>query len=298
MTSPPAPANQARTIAPQSWNRSATRTPACSSTISRHPWRSPRPPSDQLGPGILAAARGSRGPSAWSSGSRRSSGRSSRPSCRSGRGAPGRAGRPSRRRRSAASTVADPWPISVLPQRTVTEPSAWTRSDRRRHGLRARVGRRDADRLAPPRLCRRVPAQRLGGEREIGAEVGIDAADLRPWPLPGPEHVAPPDLERIESQAGGRLVHLRLAGQGDLRGAEAPEGAGRGRVRVDGRTGHVEGRDPVRARRAGWLPCARPAVSSPRRHRCSATSPHAGRGCDRLRRRRWQRGPARRRRGW
>jgi len=57
-------------------------------------------------------------------------------------------------------------------------------------------------------LERLAPPERLGGEFEIRLQVGIDPARLRPGPLSGVEDVSPPDLERIETESFGRLVHL------------------------------------------------------------------------------------------
>ena len=48
-----------------------------------------------------------------------------------------------------------------------------------------------------------------------------------------PERVAQPELERIDAQLAGQLVHQRLVGDRRLRHAEAAERAGRRAVRVD-----------------------------------------------------------------
>ena len=171
--------------------------------------------------------------------------------------------------------------------------------DGRRHRLGAGVGRREAD--APDRGPAgsgvSQPSSSAARSRSAG-QVGVDAADPRPRALPGQQHVAAPDLEAVEAEPFGRLVHLRFAGERDLRGAEPAERAGRRGVRVDRRAGDLEGRDTVRpAEPVGGL-ATRRAASSRRRPRCRGGSSPGGRGCGRRDRRRCAAGPWPRRRAW
>ena len=71
------------------------------------------------------------------------------------------------------------------------------------------------------------------------------------WPVgsvsPGRERVPQPQLDRVDVERGGELVHLRLGGEAGLHGAEAAHRAAGRVVRVDG--GRLEQR--VRRRRTG-----------------------------------------------
>ncbi len=170
-----------------------------------------------------------------------------------------------------ASTVDEPWPISVLPHMTVTDPSAQDPQDRGRDRLRPGVRGGEGDRLAAAGDRRGRPSRAPRPRRLRSASRSASIPRTRGHGRsPERQDVPAAKLERIETQPLGRLVHLRFGGEGDLRRPEAAERAGRRGVRVDDVAGHVERRDPVRARRAGWRPCGRRAASSPRSHRCPA----------------------------
>ena len=81
----------------------------------------------------------------------------------------------------------------------------------------------------------RSAAQRGPQRIEAGRQPALAASS---WPVAvavaGAERVAPADLERVEAELLGEVVHQRLVGDRRLRHAEAAERAGRRPVRVDG----------------------------------------------------------------
>ena len=94
--------------------------------------------------------------------------------------------------------------------------------DRRRDRLRAGIRRGDADGLAAPGDSGCVPVQLFGGQVDVGGQVGVDATGLGPGAFARREDVALPDLERVEPQPLGGLVHLRLTRRSVTCGAPKP----------------------------------------------------------------------------
>ena len=102
-----------------------------------------------------------------------------------------------------------PWPCVVLPAPP---------------GQADRVAR---ELLGRRRLERGRPADHLGGrERALDHLAGRQRVARR-------ERVQQPELDGVDPERGGELVHLRLAGEARLHGAEAAHRAARRVVRVD-----------------------------------------------------------------
>ena len=144
-------------------------------------------------------------------------------------------------------TARAPCPISTVLARTVALPSAWRRtiaSDTVGPMLAFII-------IATPRPRSAAaacgPANRLRGARQALLELAVDGGLAGREFLAVGEKVLPAQLDGIPIEAPGRVVEQRLEGPGELGHAEAPEGAARRRVRVDGpaRQRHVA--DAVRA---------------------------------------------------
>ena len=104
-----------------------------------------------------------------------------------------------------------------------------------------------ADRVAR-QLLRLGHRQRGGAADHLGDRAASPSIG---WPVgsmsPGRERVQQPQLDRVDPELGGELVHLRLGGEARLHGAEAAHRAARRVVRVDAGRLDQRVRDLVRA---------------------------------------------------
>ncbi len=119
-----------------------------------------------------------------------------------------------------ASAVALPWPISVLLELSVADPSEWRRTTAVETGAAPA-----SEALTATAVPRRRPASlgtACGGEGrgddvEVGQEVGVERSLAGHHGLAGAKEVAPAQLHRVEAEALGCLVDVQLAGERALR---------------------------------------------------------------------------------
>ena len=114
-----------------------------------------------------------------------------------------------------------------------------------------RPGCEQSDRDAAPhvRPFRLVPADGGGDLLDVADEVRVERLAAGPELLAGRAEVRPAQLERVDAAAPRDLVDLRLRDPLEMRRAERPVGARRGRVRVDARGVHPVGGEAVGTRR-------------------------------------------------
>ena len=109
----------------------------------------------------------------------------------------------------------------------------------------------DADPAAPARRQRVAPADGVGGLADRLLPVAVGRLVARHDLLAAAGEVAQPDLQPVDAQAPGGLVHLRLHRPGDLRRPEPAERRRRRGVRQQARGRAPGHRAPGRARTSG-----------------------------------------------
>ena len=147
-----------------------------------------------------------------------------------------------------ANAVRGPWPISVVPTRTTTRPSASSRQTALETGCApAASSPTETPRPTSGAFSSPQPtaAATFSTSPTRSASSGLPPARTS---SPGVQQVLAAHLERVEPGAPRDLVDLRLADPLQVRRAEGAVGAGRREVRVDARRVDAVGRPAVRAR--------------------------------------------------
>ena len=174
-----------------------------------------------------------------------------------------------------ARTARAPCPISTVLARTVALPSACRRtiaSDTVGPMLAFIIIATPRPRSAAAAWVQRIASR---GARQALLELAVDRRVAGREFLAVGEEVLAAQLDGIAIEAPRRVVEQRLEGPGELGHAEAPEGAARRRVRVDG---PARQRDVARRGTGRWrcrCPSGRCAA------RCRRTRPRRSRRCTR-----------------